>query len=151
VNRPMEFTINRLTIEHCDDVLALWRQCEGVGLSDADSREQVGSYIERNPGMSFVATVGDQVVGGVLGGHDGRRGYLHHLAVRPDFRRRGIGRRLVEHSLAALERAGIQKCHIFIFTHNKNGIAFWESAGWQSRLDIGILSKTIGPGTECDC
>ena len=75
-----------------DKVLTLWRKSEGVGLSDADSNKSIHSYLKRNPGMSFVAKAEGKIVGAVLGGQDGRRGYIHHLAVRDDFRRQGIGR-----------------------------------------------------------
>ena len=80
----MTFSISPLTIESYDAVLALWKQCEGVGLSDADSKEGIQRYLDRNPGMSFVATASGVVVGAVLAGHDGRRGYVHHLAVHQE-------------------------------------------------------------------
>jgi N-acetylglutamate synthase len=126
-----------------EGVFALWQQCEGVGLSEADSRESVQAYLSRNPGMSFIATDDGAVVGAVLCGHDGRRGYLHHLAVHPQARRRSLGRRLVEQCLRALQQAGIEKSHIFIFNQNEGGIAFWKSVGWTPRSDISIMSKTI--------
>ena len=140
----MEISISQLGIDLYEDVLALWQQCEGVGLSDADSRESIRMYLDRNPGMSFVATADGRAVGAVLAGHDGRRGYIHHLAVHPDWRRQGIARRLVERSLAVLADAGIRKCHLFIFDDNADGIAFWKSLGWTHRSDIGVISKTIG-------
>ena len=132
------------TIDVYDDVLVLWEQAEGVGLHDhSDSREGIQCYLMRNPGLSFVARAGGTVVGAVLAGHDGRRGYLHHLTVHPDYRRLEIGRRLVDRCLGALQEAGIPKCHLFIFNDNVNGIAFWESVGWTPRTDICIVSKVI--------
>src|SRR5439155_1555746 len=77
-----------------DDAMALWRQTEGLALRGADSREAVLHYLKRNPGTSFVARERRTLLGAVLGGHDGRRGYLHHLAVAPSHRRRGVGRAL---------------------------------------------------------
>jgi len=140
----MRVEITPLTIDRYEDVHALWVQAEGVGLHDySDSRESIAAYLERNPGMSFVATVDGVVVGAVLAGHDGRRGYLHHLTVNPDCRRRGIGRRLVDGCLDALREAGIAKCHLFIFNTNETGIAFWESVGWTPRTDLRIVSKVI--------
>ncbi len=134
-----------LSLDHYDTVFTLWKECEGIGLSQADSRESIQGYLERNPNMSFVATSGDAVVGAVLCGHDGRRGYIHHLAVHPNYRRRALGRRLVQHSLAGLARDGIQKCHLFIMNHNQAGIAFWKSVGWTPRNDISVISKNIEP------
>ena len=139
----MNVEIASLTIAAYDDVLALWRQCEGIGLSEADSRESILAYLQRNPGMSFVATADAAVVGAVLCGHDGRRGYIHHLAVHPRYRRRGIGRQLVDRCLRALQQAGIQKCHLFIFNRNRDGIAFWKDVGWTPRSDISVISKSI--------
>ena len=130
-------------IERYDDVYALWDRCSGVGLSGADEQESIAAYLTRNPGMSFLAVDGSAVVGTILGGHDGRRGYVHHLAVDDDYRRRGIGRRLVERCLAALEEEGIQKCHLFIFHENEGGIAFWQAEGWTLRKDIMVMSKHL--------
>jgi len=140
----MQIDVVPFTIDVYDDVLMLWEQAEGVGLHDySDSREGIESYLSRNPGLSFVARAGGTVVGAVLAGHDGRRGYLHYLTVHPDYRRQGIGRRLVDCCLGALQKAGIPKCHLFIFNDNVSGIAFWESVGWTPRTDIAIVSKII--------
>ena len=125
-------------------VHALWEACEGIGLhDDVDSRDGIARYLERNPGLSFVARDGDRIVGAVLAGHDGRRGYLHHLAVHPDARHRGLGRQLVAAALAALRAQGITKCHIFVFRDNPAGRAFWESCGWHRRDDIDLLSISL--------
>lgn len=124
-------------------VLALWQRCEGVGLSSADARERIQFYLERNPGMSFVALHDTEVVGAILCGHDGRRGYIHHLAVDSHYRRAGIGRSLVEHCLQALQAVGIQKCHLFIFHENDNGRAFWEGIGWTWRQDVRVMSRQV--------
>ena len=141
----MKIAIKPFTVESYDDVLALWHQCEGVGLSDADSRESIQAYLDRNPGTSFIATAGDRVVAAVLAGHDGRRGYIHHLAVHRDCRRQGLGRQLVDSCLRALADAGIRKCHAFVLGDNADGIAFWTSAGWARRSDIDVVSKIIEP------
>ncbi|MBN2234543.1 MAG: GNAT family N-acetyltransferase [Opitutales bacterium] len=140
----MEIAISTLRINDYNAVMALWNQCDGIGLSEADSRESIQAYLDRNPGMSFIASAGDgAALGAILAGHDGRRGYLHHLAVHPSHRRKGIGGRLVEHALAALKEAGIGKVHLFIFNTNTSGLAFWEASGWKLRTDIAIVSKTI--------
>jgi len=114
--------IAEMSIADHDDVAALWEATEGVGFDEDDSRENVQSYLERNPGLSFVARCGGELVGAVLCGHDGRRGYLHHLAVPIEHRRRGIGAALVERCLAGLKDAGIRKCNIFVFGSNESGV-----------------------------
>ncbi len=119
---------------------ALWQATEGIGLSVSDTRENIAAYLGRNPGMSFVATEGNALIGAVLSGTDGRRGYLHHLAVEPAYRGRGIGRDLVNHCLRALGRAGLPKCHLFLFRANRSGRAFWEQIGWTLRSDLDVVS-----------
>jgi len=140
----MTICVAPLTIHDYDGVMALWSESKGVGLSDADDRENILAYLERNPGMSFLAR--DErgaVIGAVLCGHDGRRGYIHHLAVHPAHGHEGIGRDLVEKCLATLKAAGIRKCHLFIFNENQSGIRFWEEIGWETRFDLRVMSKTI--------
>jgi len=140
----MPVEIAAFTIDCYDQVFAIWREAEGVGLhDDCDSRQGIQSYLARNPGLSFIAVAGGAVVGAVLCGHDGRRGYVHHLAVHPGWRRRGVGRKLVDRCLEALRAEGITKCHIFVFRGNVDAMAFWRSVGWTPRSDIGVVSKVI--------
>jgi putative acetyltransferase len=132
---------------HYDQAFALWQACEGIGLSDADSRCNIEKYLSRNPGTSFVVFDGDKLVGTILGGHDGRRGYIYHLAVHPEYRNRGIGRRLAEKCLESLAAAGINKVHLFIFKTNAAGIEFWQKLGWKLRTDISVISRVLEKGT----
>jgi putative acetyltransferase len=133
-----------MTPDDYERVHALWRSTEGMGLSDADSQEGIRAFLERNPGLSLLAWSQGRLIGTVLCGHDGRRGYLHHLAVIPEYRGQGLGKRLVEVCLARLAAAGIQKCHAFVHAGNKSGQAFWHKIGWQERLDLVLVSKATG-------
>lgn len=134
-----------------EEVIRLWEMCEGIGLSSADSPENISAYLERNPGMSFIARIEGKITGAVLSGHDGRRGFIHHLAVHPMFREKGIGRKMANECVSALEAAGIEKCHLFIFTSNESGIKFWESTGWSMREDIGIMSRDLNTRGPSSC
>lgn len=122
-------------------VLELWQSCEGVGLSEGDTREGVVAFLARNPGLSWVVLDQEGTVGAVLAGHDGRRGYLYHLAVRDSHRHQGLGRMLVHRALHALSTAGIHKCHVIVFRDNAAGLKFWDHAGWQTRDDIVVRSR----------
>jgi ribosomal protein S18 acetylase RimI-like enzyme len=133
--------------DHYDQVIELWRASEGVGLRSDDSRDGIAAFLRRNPGLSFVALSEDRVVGAVLCGSDGRRGYLHHLAVAPAFRGKSIGRLLVESCLSALDGAGIRKAHVHVFADNLHGQAFWDRVGWARRADMVIMSRDIRPET----
>lgn len=128
--KVVEFTIDR----H-GEVLALWQQTEGVCVRGADSREAMQRYLERNPGLSFLAEVDGEIVGSALSGHDGRRGYVQHVAVDSTHRRQGIAQELVARCLAALGREGIAKAHLEVLTENVEGGAFWERRGWTRRED----------------
>ena len=139
----MSVVIREMSIQDYGEVLALWRVSEGVGLSDADSEESIARYLDRNPGLSFVARDGEHLVGAVLCGHDGRRGYIHHLAVGKSHRRQGLGRALVERCLSALRRDGIGKCHIFVFADHQDTIAFWKSIGWTQRVELVMMSQYV--------
>jgi len=129
-----------LTLADYDAALALWTATEGMAISSADEQPAIARYLERNPGLSFAAWDGDTLVGAVLAGHDGRRGYLHHLAVSSHYRKQGIGTRLVEAALAALRQEGMEKVHLFIFESNHLARAFWSRSGWRERHDIAIFT-----------
>lgn len=138
--------IRPMHIDDYDAVIALMQATPGVTVRDADSREMTQRYLARNPGLSFVAVAGGAVVGCLMAGHDGRRGYLQHLAVAPAFRRRGIAAALVEQCVSALAQEGIRKSHIDILKTNDSGKAFWERQGWVRRTDIDRYSYIRGGG-----
>lgn len=129
-------TIRPLTPDDYEAVLALMRITPGVAVRAADSPAAINRYLERNPGLSLVAESDGRLVACVFCGHDGRRGSLHHLAVAEAYRRRGIGRLLVEQALDRLAAEGILKTHIDVFADNQGALAFWQRLGWQVRDDI---------------
>ncbi|MGB2955552.1 MAG: GNAT family N-acetyltransferase [Anaerolineales bacterium] len=139
----MTINIHEMSIEDYDIIYKLWEKSDNIGLSKADSHHGIKIFLERNPGMSFIAWKEGQVAGTVLCGHDGRRGYIHHLMVHPDFRRQGLGQSLVSRCMFALTRIGIQKCHLFIFEDNVGGVKFWESLGWTKRVELTMMSQQI--------
>jgi N-acetylglutamate synthase len=131
--------VRAFRIEDYDAVIALWRRSEGVGLNESDTRGAIAAYLRRSPRFSFVAEKDGSIVGAVLCGHDGRRGYLHHLAVAKRYRKQGIGRQLVNACLAKLRKAGIPKCDIFIFANNAAGMKFWAHTGWKLRTELQVM------------
>ena len=142
-DKAMDLDIREMSIDDYDKVITLWRTAEGVGLSESDTRDNVASYFLRNPGLSFVAKIGDEIVGALLCGHDGRRGYLHHLAVLERYRLRGTGRALVNVCLTKLVDIGIPKCNVFLSADNHEVKAFWDRYGWHPRADLVMMQKVI--------
>lgn len=126
-----DIRITAMQVQDYEEVYDLWKSLEGVGLSESDSRANIAGYLARNRGMSFVAREGRKIVGAVLCGTDGRRGYLYHLGVLASHRRRGIGKALVAHCLAALKEKGIPRCNLFVIAANADAIAFWKELGWR--------------------
>jgi N-acetylglutamate synthase len=132
------------TEEHVGAALALWRVAEHMGLSDADEPERLVEFLRRNANTSFVARDQDgSVSGACLCGHDGRRGYVYHLAVSPRCRRSRVGADLLDACLRALQQAGIRKCHAFIFADNPYAELFWVRSGWQRRDELVVFSRDI--------
>lgn len=140
----MPYHMTEMSIADYDEVLLFWRGQRGIGLNESDSPERIASFLRRNPGMSFVVREAGQVIAAVLCGHDGRRGYLHHLAVAASHRKRGVGRLLVERCIDRLRAEGIQKCNIFLFATNEDGQQFWTAVGYRERSDLKILQRTMG-------
>ncbi len=123
--------------------LSLWQSLPGLGLSGADEEAQIHIFLDKNADTCFVAVDQEKVIGTVLGGNDGRRGYIYHLAVDPTCQKMGIGKSLVEHCLDRLRAVGLQKCHIFVISDNAEGINFWERIGWNQRDDILVMSMDL--------
>lgn len=136
-------TLREMTMSDYDQVIEMWKSVEGLAISQADSRENIGRYLERNPGMSYIFEEGGVIAGTILCGHDGRRGFIHHLAVHPGYRKLKIGRQLVEAGLDKLHGEGIDKCHIFVIDDNEAGHRFWTAEGWEKRSGFGVYSKNI--------
>ena len=139
----MSTQIREMTIKDYEEVYALWKNTEGIGLSDADSKEGIKRFLERNPGLSYVAVDGKEIVGAALCGHDGRRGYIHHLAVATSHRKQGIGKSLVGRCMFALMQIGIAKCHLFVFGGNQEAIEFWNKVGWTERVELMMMSQQV--------
>lgn len=136
-------TIEPMRIDDYDEVVVLWRATEGMG--KLESREQLAQYLERNPGLSRVAreAPSQRMVGAVLCGHDGRRGYIYHLAVALSCRRRGIGGRLVSVCLDDLAALGIERCGLQVYRSNEVGLDYWRRSGWRERSDIVVFTQDL--------
>ena len=140
-----ETIVRPFRVKDYDAVIALWRRTEGVGLNESDTRRAIAAFLQRNPRLSFVVEKGGRIIGAVLCGHDGRRGYLHHLAVAESHRGQGLGRLLVDRCLARLREDGIDKCNIFLFADNQEGRKFWETIGWKERGDLLMMQRVLSP------
>ena len=136
--------IRNMQLDDYDSVYALWLSCPGMGLNNLDdSREGITKYLARNPDTCFVAVEDGRIIGSILTGHDGRRGYISHTAVSPSHQRQGIGKQLVEVALDALKRQDINKVNLVVFASNEKGNAFWEKMGFTQRPDLIYRNCTL--------
>jgi ribosomal protein S18 acetylase RimI-like enzyme len=142
--------IREFRADDYDAAWALWSSTAGVGLSDADARADIERFLDRNAGLSFVAVEASALIGTILCGHDGRRGLIHHLVVAEHYRRKGVGRLLVERALDALQANGIRKCHLLAFRDNAMASAFWRRIGADERSDVytfSVCTSRAGSGS----
>ena len=136
--------IRNMLASDYDRVYELWMNMPGMGLNDIDdSREGIEKYLRRNPSTCFVAEHDGAIVGVILSGHDGRRGYIHHTAVSVGLWKTGIGTALVNHAMEALKREGINKAALVVFRENEVGNTFWENRGFSVRPDLIYRNKNI--------
>lgn len=130
-------TIRPMLPEDYDLVCRLWLSCPGLALNNLDdSREGIARFLRRNPDICLAAEEDGELVGVILTGYDGRRGYIYHTAVRPDRQGQGIGAALVRATMEALRAMGVTKCALIAFADNESGNAFWEKQGFHLRSDI---------------
>ncbi len=142
--------IRKMKIEDYEEVYTLWLACHGMGLNDLDdSREGIEKFLLRNPDTCFVAET-DRIVGVILAGNDGRRGYIYYTAVHPDFRRKGMAGTLVETVMDALKDHGIHKAALVVFAANEEGNAFWEKQGFTVRTDLIYRNRALAEMVRYD-
>ena len=138
--------IRKMTLDDYESVYALWRVTEGMGLNNVDdTKEGIARFLLRNPRTCYVAESEENgmVRGAILCGHDGRRGYIYHLAVNVADRGHGIGRDLVEKALYGLKREGISKVALVVLDENNVGNKFWERIGFTKRNDLVYRNQAL--------
>ena len=136
--------IRIMEISDYEQVYNMWLSCAGMGFNNVDdSKEGIEKFLKRNPTSCFVAIDEKGVVGAVIAGNDGRRGYIYHLAVNPYYRKKGIGSSLVKNVMNALEDLGINKVALVAFKRNEGANAFWKKQGFTTREDLNYRNKQI--------
>lgn len=128
--------IRTMVIQDYDAAMNLWNGADGVGVGMDDERENINRYLQRNPTASFVAEENGKIIGAIMAGHDGYRGFIHHTAVDRTYQKQGIGQRLVEAALRAIKADGVNKVILVVFKTNTAGNLFWERLGFENRDDL---------------
>jgi len=132
-----------------EQVYSLWLNTPNMGLNNLDdSKDGIAKYLARNPDTCFVSEKDDKIIGAILSGHDGRRGYIHHTAVAQSEQRHGVGAALLNAAMTALEREEINKVALVVFCKNEKGNDFWEKQGFTARTDLVYRNKAIADLTR---
>jgi len=126
-------------------VRELWTATDGLGFGPGDAPAELEAFLARNPDLSPVAVSDEGIVGALLCGNDGRRGYLYRLAVAEPHRRRGLAAQLVRYSLDGLRAAGIPRALLFVLADNAPARAFWRSIGGRARGELDMYSIDVAP------
>ena len=135
-----QWKIREFAMADWSAAIGLWQRVPGMGLGASDSESAIAAFLARNPGLSLVAEAGSCLVGTVMAGNDGRRGYIYHACVDPAWQGRGIGGSLITECLGRLKVSGLIKISLYCKVDNEAGKAFWEHAGWQRRDDLTLFS-----------
>ena len=141
--------IRQMTIADYPQVLTLWSDTMGIGLNPYDdSEERIAIFLERNPTTCFVWEEYGSIIGVILVGHDGRRGYVYHAAVRDCRRSEGIGTALLNQAVEALKAQGIRKAGMLVMADNQVGNDYWEKRGWERRTDVYYRNRVLEQDKE---
>ena len=120
---------------------ALWTAC-GIKIRPGDDDAALAAFASRNPGLFLVASDASRLVASALGGWDGRRGWLYHVAVRPDARRSGLATRLVTTIEDRLRALGCPKVNLIVWEDNAAAMEFWSRAGYVRAATV-EFEKTL--------
>ena len=138
----MKYKIIEMKLDKYDELIGFWKSCDGLWVSDDDSYENLKIFLKRNPKSNFVVMHENRIIATIKCSHDGRRGYLHHLGVKEDFRKQGIARELVNECIKVLRKKGINKCRVFVLDSNPEAIKFWRHIGFEEQVyDYRTLQK----------
>jgi len=139
-----EYKIEAMDIKDYEEIISLWENTDGVGLSRSDdSKEAIAKFLSKNPYTCFIARNDEKIIGTIMAGSDGRRGHIYHLTVKPEHRGKGIGRKLLERAEEGLRKEGIRKVFLVAFKDNEAGNGFWEATGYKTREDLNYRDKRL--------
>ena len=134
------YRVEKAQLTDMGSMLDLWKATPGLGVGKGDGEDSLRDFMQRNPTTCLVLRINEGIVGTVLGGFDGRRGYIYHLAVHPDYQGKGYGKVLLDQVISELKSRGALKIHLFVFNDNQPATEFYHHQGWELRQDIQVFS-----------
>jgi len=143
VRFTMNISYSFMRIEDYDEIYKLWESIQGLNLSNADEQDNINKYLSCNPKQSFVCKLSEKIIGTIMCGNDGRRAFIYHLAVLPEYRRQGIASELVHLAIDMQKQLGIDKCAVFILNDNINGKRFWSGVRFSKVQEAETMARNI--------
>jgi ribosomal protein S18 acetylase RimI-like enzyme len=120
----------------------LW-QAAGLILRLGDDLEDVKLKLQRDPDLFLVTELDDEIVGSVIGGWDGRRGWIYHLSVKPEHQRQGIGAELVREVEKRLVAKGAKKVNAQVYKWNEQSSEFFKAIGYEAQPELIMIGKQL--------
>ena len=131
--------IKEFTMKYYSDVMQIWKD-SGISVGSSDTKEEIKKVLDRNPNLFLVGIIDENIIAVVIGAFDGRRGYIHHLAVSPKYQNKGYGRLMMEELSERYRNLNVHKVHLFIEKYNEGVINFYKKLGWEIRDDLIMMS-----------
>jgi len=127
-----------------EPVYRLWQSIErGVRVGRSDTLPEIEKKISRDPDLFLVAEENGRIIGSVIGGFDGRRGLIYHLAVAAPYRGKGLGSCLMDEVESRLRAKGCLKCYLLVTSDNPEAEAYYQHRGWQNMDSIRLYGKEL--------
>jgi len=127
-----------------ENALRLWQNAgEGIGIGPSDQPAEIAKKLQCDPDLFLVAEDDGCLVGTVIGGFDGRRGMVYHLAVAPDYRRKGLANQLMDEVETRLRARGCRKAYLLVKQGNITAASFYQKRGWGEMDQVHIYGKNL--------
>ncbi len=131
--------IELFTMRYYHDIIDLWKR-SGIEVGSSDTKDEIAKILKRNPDLFLIGKEDGKVVAVVIGAFDGRRGYVHHLAIDPNYQKKGYGKMMMDELIERFCKEKVHKVHLFIEKHNKEVVDFYKKSGWNIRDDLIMMS-----------
>jgi ribosomal protein S18 acetylase RimI-like enzyme len=139
----MSIEIRIMKVSDIPASIELWKNMKGLAIRGSDNIRDLSEHVKMNFKHNFVAVIHDQLIGTVLGGFDGRRGYIYHMAVHENFRKQNIGKELMDRCFQSFREINVTKCHMMVLKDNTLAQEFYTRIGCELRTEILVFSKTL--------
>lgn len=135
----IKMKIENFNMQYYPEVFELWKKAE-IGVGSSDSKEEIALILDRNPDLFLIGKEEEKIIASVIGAFDGRRGYVHHLAVDPNYQKKGYGKAMINDLMERFRKKKVHKIHLFIEKLNKGVMDFYSKHGWEIRDDLIMMS-----------